>query len=254
MSFTISTFAVAIMKIHKTLLFALLLGWITAISAQQNYGIVSPNTRTDLKLQEAIAGMNSAEESKLLKQAVNLGCVVRSRIRAFRALGSWSDGAEHSVLLSIKGDEESLRYVLSRLGRDAQQKYVIYFHPKPTGSADLYTLLFKPGARTRTRNLVALTNTLERAGIPFRTLVPSGDTTAIYIIDLDRDLRAKILAAARKLRARVTSQPGNAALFGDDARPQAKAKFEQEIKTYETKNPDLPPTCDAQKKRLRRNF
>lgn len=230
----------------RSLFFVLLLGWTTAVSAQQaqSYGIVSPNTRTDLKLQEAIAGMNSAEESKLLKQAINLGCVVRSRIRAFRALGSWSDGAEASVLLSVNGDEESLRYVLSRLGRDAQQKYVIYFHPKPQGSADLYTL--RP--RTRARNLVALTNTLERAGIPFRTLVPSGNTTAIYIIDLDRDLRAKILAAARKLRARVTSQPGNAALFGEDERPKAKAKFEQEIKTYETKNPNLPPTCDAQKK------
>jgi hypothetical protein len=234
---------------YRPLLLALLLGWTTAVSAQQaqktlNYGIVSPNTRTDLKLQEAIVGMSSAEESKLLKQAVNLGCVVRSRIRAFRALGSWSDGAEHSVLLSINGDEESLRYVLSRLGRDAQQKYVIYFHPKPQGSADLYTL--RP--RTRARNLVALTNALEQAGIPFRTLVPSGNTTAIYIIDLDRDLRAKIMAAARKLRARVSSQAGNAALFGDDERQQAKAKFEQEIKNYETKNPNLPPTCDAQKK------
>ena len=227
----------------------LLLGWTTAVSAQQaqSYGMVSPNTRTDLKLEEAIAGMSSAEESKLLRQAVNLGCVVRSRIRAFRALGSWSDGAEHSVLLSVNGDEESLRYVLSRLGRDAQQKYVIYFHPKPAGTADLYTLLYKTGARRRARNLVALSNELERAGIPFRTLVPSGDTTAIYIIDLDRDLRAKILAAARKLRARVTSQPGNAALFGDDERPKAKDKFEQEIKTYETKNPNLPPTCDARK-------
>ena len=230
----------------------LLLGWTTAVSAQQaekvlNYGIVSPNTRTDLKLQEAIAGMNSAEESKLLQQAVNLGCVVRSRIRASRALGSWSDGAEHSVLLRVNGDEESLRYILSRLGRDAQQKYVIYFHPKPAGSADLYTLFYKRGPRARARNLVALTYQLERAGIPFRTLVPSRDTTAIYIIDLDRDLRAKILAAARKLRARVSSQTGNAALFGDDERQQAKAKFEQEIKTYEAMNPNLPPTCDAQK-------
>ena len=230
----------------RTLFFVLLLGWTTAVSAQQaqSYGIVSPNTRTDLKLQEAIAGMNSAEEYKLLKQAINLGCVVRSRIRAFRALGSWSDGAEYSVLFSVNGDEESLRYVLSRLGRDAQQKYVIYFHPRPAGTADLYTL--RP--RTRAQNLVALSNTLERAGIPFRTLVPSGNTTAIYIIDLDRDLRAKILAAARKLRARVTSQPGNATLFGDDLRPKAKDKFEQEIKTYETKNPNLPPTCDVQRK------
>jgi hypothetical protein len=126
---------------------------------------------------------------------------------------------------------------------------VIYFHPKPRGNADLYTL--RP--RTRARNLVALSNELERAGIPFRTLVPSGKTTAIYIIDLDRDLRAKIMAAARKLRARVTSQPGNAALFGEDERQKAKAKFEEEIKTYETKNPNLPPTCDAQKsKAIRR--
>jgi len=234
-------------SIYRSLLLVLLLGWTSAVSAQQvlNYGIVSPNTKTDLKLQEAIAGMNSAEESKLVNQAVNLGCVVRSRIRAFRALGSWSDGAEHSVLLNINGDEESLRYVLSRLGRDAQQKYVIYFHPKPQGAADFYML--RP--RTRARNLVALTNELERAGIPFRTLVPSRETTAIYIIDLDRNLRAKIMSAARKLRARVSSQTGNAALFGDDERQQAKAKFEQEIKTYETKNPNLPPTCDAQKKK-----
>jgi len=233
----------------QSLFFVLLLSWTTAVSAQQaqSYGIVSPNTRTDLKLKEAIAGMNSAEESRLLKQAINLGCVVRSRIRAFRALGSWSDGAEYSVLFSVNGDEESLRYVLSRLGRDAQQKYVIYFSPKPAGTADLYTLRL----RTRARNLVALSNELERAGIPFRTLVPSGDTTAIYIIDLDRDLRANILAAARKLRARVTSQPGNAALFGDDTRPQAKVKFEQEIKTYETKNPNLPPACDVQKTKIK---
>lgn len=233
----------------RSLLLVLLLGWTTVVSAQQaqktlNYGIVSPNTRTDMKLQEAIAGMNSTEEFKLVKQATNLGCVVRSRIRAFRALGSWVDGAEHSVLLRVDGDEESLRYVLSRLGRDAQQKYVIYFLPNPKGSADLYTL--RP--RTRARNLVALTKALESAGIPFQTLVPLKDTTVIYIVDLEGELHSKVMAAARKLRARVTSQPGNAALFGHDERQQAKARFEEEIKTYETKNPNLPPTCDARKK------
>jgi len=227
----------------RSLLLVLIVGWTTAISAQQNYGIVSPNTKTDLKLADAIAGMSSTEESKLLNQAINLSCVVRSRIRAFRALGSWSDGAEHSVLLRINGDEATLRYVLSRMGRGAEQKYVIYFHPQPKGPADLYVLRPRKGVR----NLVVLTNSLERAGIPFRTLVPSGGTTSIYIIDLDRDLRAKIMAAARTLRARVSQQSGNAQLFGDDERPQAKAKFEQEIKNYETTNPNLPPTCDVQK-------
>lgn len=233
----------------RSLALVLLLGVTTAVAAQNslNIGIVSPNTKTNLKLEQAIAGMKSPEESKLVNQAVNLGCVVRSRITAFRALGSWNDGAEHSVLLRVRGDEESLRYILSRMGRDAEQKYVIYFHPQPKGTVDLYTL--RP--RTRAKNLVALTTELESAGIPFSTMVPERGTTAIYIIDLDRDLREKIMIAARKLRAQVNKQTGKAQLFGDDIREKAKEKFDQEIKTYETKNPNLPPTCDVQKRKLR---
>ena len=237
----------------RSFLIVLVLSWATLVSAQPdqksfNYGFVSPNTKTDLKLAQAIAGMKSEEEAKLVNKAVNLGCVVRTRIRAFRALGSWSDGAEHSVLVRVRADEATLRYVLSRMGRDAEQKYVIYFHPKVGGTVDLYTL------RPRARSLVALTNELERAGIPFRTLVPSRETTTVYIIDLDRDLRAKILNAARKLRARVSQEAGTAQLFGDDEREKAKVKFEQEIKDYETRNPNLPPTCDVKKKpRITRN-
>lgn len=238
-------------SMRQSLLLVVLLLWSTAVSAQQaksfNYGIVSPNTKENLKLDEAIKGMNSPAETQLRNKAINLGCVVRSRIRASKALGSWSDGAEYSVLLRVRSDEATLKYILSRMGRDADQKYVIYFHPQLKGSADLYTLRPPP----RARNLVALTNSLERAGIPFRTLVPSNSTTEIYIIDLDRDLRAKILAAARTLRARVSSQPGNAALFGHDERPKARAIFEEEIRNYETKNPGLPPTCDVKTKKPR---
>jgi hypothetical protein len=236
----------------RSFLIVLLLGWTTLVAGQQdqksfNYGFVSPNMKTDLKLEQAIAGMKSADEAKLVNKAVNLGCVVRTRIRAFRALGSWSDGAEHSVLLRVRGDEAMLRYVLSRIGRDAEQKYVIYFHPNPGGKVDLYTL--RP--RTRWRNLVTLSGELQRAGIPFSTVVPLRGTTAIYIIDLDRDLRPKIMNAAQRLRARVSQEPGNAQLFGDDERGKAKLKFEQEIKAYETRNPNLPPTCDARKVRRR---
>ncbi|HEY0763416.1 MAG TPA: hypothetical protein VGD61_13685 [Pyrinomonadaceae bacterium] len=236
----------------RSLVLILLLGWTTAVSAQQaqkplNIGIVSPNTKTNLKLEQAIAGMKSAEEAELVNQAINLSCVVGSRITAFRALGSWSDGAEHSVLLRVRGDEESLRYVLSRMGREAEQKYVIYFHPEPKGSIDLYVL--RP--RKRAKNLVSLTSELERSGIPFSTIVPSRGATAIYIIDLDRDLRDKILAAARKLRAQVNKETGNAKLFGDDLRDRAKEKFSQEIKSYETKNPNLPPPCDVRESKTK---
>ena len=45
----------------------------------------------------------------------------------------------------------------------------------------------------------------------------------------------------------MTQEAGNAQLFGDDERDKAKLKFEQEIKDYETRNPNFPPTCDARK-------
>ncbi|MCA1577807.1 MAG: hypothetical protein LC794_10665 [Acidobacteria bacterium] len=237
-------------KFFRSVSLLVLLVWTTSVPAQQDqksvgYGFVSPNTSENLKLEQAIKGMSSRDAIALRDKAINMSCVVRIRIRAFRALGSWSDGAEHSVMVRFLSDEPTLRYVLSRMGRDAQQKYVIYFHPQPGGSADLYTLRPRAGPR----NLVALTTTLERAGIPFRTLVPLNGTTNIYIIDMDRDLRPKILGAARRLRARVTQEPGNAKLFGDDEREKAKTVFEQHIKTYETRNPNLAPTCDAQKRK-----
>lgn len=234
-------------SIRRSLMLLVLLVFSSAASAQQqtqqplNYAFVSPNTRENLKIDDAIKGMNSTEEARLRNKAINLGCVVRSRIRAYKALGVWSDGAEHSVLLRFKSDEETLRYIMSRMGRDAQQKYVIYFHPYTGGPDDLYIL------STRKRNLVALSNELERAGIPFRTLVPSNGTTAVYIIDLERELRDKILAAARQLRAKLNFQTGNADLFGDDLRQKARNKFDEEIRNYETKNPGLPPPCDAKK-------
>jgi hypothetical protein len=38
-------------------------------------------------------------------------------------------------------------------------------------------------------------------------------------------------------------------VLGDDIREKAKEKFDQEIKTYEMNNPNLPPTCDMQKRK-----
>ena len=97
----------------RSLLLLFTLTWSSAISAQQDrkvvsYGFVSPNTSQNLKLEEAIQGMNSPAEKQLRDEAVNLSCVVRTRIRAFRALGSWSDGAEHSVMVRFTSDEDKI--------------------------------------------------------------------------------------------------------------------------------------------------
>ena len=215
----------------------LLLALATAVYAQQtslNYGFVSPNTKENLRLEDAIKGMSSAEETKLVKRSINLGCVVRSRIRAFRSLGSWSDGAEHSVMLRVQSDEPTVRYRLSRLGRDARQKSVLYFHPQPAGAADLYTL--KP--RKPMRNLTTVANALDSAGIEFRTLVPVKSGTLVYIVDVKSELRAKVMAAAKRLRASVNIRRGNTAFIDD---------YDDEISNYETKHPNLPPPCDTKR-------
>lgn len=233
----------------RTLLLLLLLAYAPAALAQQqkslNYGFVSPNTKENLKLEDAIAGLNSAAEANLVKRSVNLGCVVRTQIRAYKALGSWTDGVEHSVMVRVESDEPTVRYLMSRLGRDARQKSILYFHPHPAGSANLYTL--QP--RKPRRNLASLANTLERAGIAFRTLVPLKSGTWIYVVDLKRDLRDEVMAAAKTLRARVRSQRGNAAFVGDDQARQAQVVFEEEIRSYEAKNPNLPPACDVKPQR-----
>jgi hypothetical protein len=189
--------------------------------------------------------MGSAEETKLVRQSINMGCVVRSRIRAFRSLGSWSDGAEPSVMIRVQSDEPTVRYVLSRLGRDARQKSILYFHPQSAGTADLYTL--KP--RRTMRNLTRVANTLQQTGIEFRTLVPVKSGTWIYVVDVKRELRPKVMAAAKRLGARVKTESGKAEFVGDDQPDDAKTVFDEEIRTYESKNPDLPPTCDVSHKK-----
>src|SRR5258705_6417273 len=157
-----------------------------------NYGFVSPNTRDDLKLEEAISGMYSSSELSFIRRARDLGCVVRSRIRVFPSLGSWSDGAEYSVLIRVRTDEPTVRYLMLRIGRDARQKSVLYFHPQPAGEAKLHTLRF-----SKRFPFVASARILDRAGIAFRTLVPVKRGTIVYVVDLKRELDSDVQAASK---------------------------------------------------------
>jgi hypothetical protein len=231
------------MKILRLLVALLLLGCgtITAQSSR-NFGFVSPNTRDNLRLQEAIQAMDSQEELDLLSRAKNLGCVVKQTITTEPAVGSWSDGAENSILIRVNANEATIRYLMSRLGRDANQKAVLYFHPTRRGRAKIYVIRHINGFNFR-----QIGNVLDESGIHFRTLVLVRHGTIVYIIDLENTLRRNVLEAARRLRYSVTSQSGNAAFIGDDSsRDKGQAVFAEEIKRYELKHPKLPPPCEAQ--------
>jgi hypothetical protein len=237
----------------KLVLFLLLLGVLSPEAAAQkslrrkaaqslNYGFVSPNTQENLQLPDAINRINSADERALLRRINSFSCVVGTRIRTLRALGSWSDGAEYSVMLRVYSDVPTVRYLLSRVGREAHQKSVLYFHPASTGGARIYAL--RP--RRNNSNLTNVASIMERSGIAFRTLVPVKKTTIIFVVDLKGELRAKILTAARKLGATVSSEKGTAEFIGDDSSAEkAQRVFDQEINDFESKHPALPSPCDV---------
>jgi len=208
--------------------------------ASLNYGFVSPNTRDDLKLEDAIRGMNSAEETTLLSRARNLSCVVKRKISTTRALGSWNDGAEHSIILRAYTDEPTIRYLMARLGRDASQKAVIYFHPETSGGAKIYAIHLPQ----RRRGFAVIAGILDQTGIAFRTLVRSKQRAIVYVVDTDNKLNTKVREAAKRLRAVLTSETGTASFIGDDAnREKGQTIFAQEIQQYEAKHPKLPPPC-----------
>jgi hypothetical protein len=236
-------------KAHLPLVYCLLfLCWsLTAIAQQPlrsdkslTYGFVSPNTREGLKLDDAIRGLSSSEEDKLIRQARALGCIAHSKIEALKAVGSWSDGAEHSVLLRSTTDAPTMRYIVSVLGRNNQQKAALYFHTDADGPADIY-ILRSNGSRGSMRSLTGL---LDQAGIEFRTLVPTKASILVYVVDLKREMRTKIVAAAKRIKARVMSRPGSAEFVGDDSsRDKAKDIFEGEIRNYESQHSVLITKC-----------
>lgn len=207
-----------------------------------NYGFVSPNTSENLKLEQAIANVRSPEEADFLKRINSFRCVVQTRIVSLRALGSWSDGAENSAMLTVQTDEQTMRYLLSRIGKEARQKSVLYFHAEPNGAAMVYRLRPRKGMT----NLSRLAMVLERSGISFRTLVPIKRNTIVYVVDLKRELYAKVRDSARRLNARLKVERGTAQFIGDDSSAErAQNIYAQEIADYEAKHPNLPGTCEA---------
>ena len=197
------------------------------------YAFVSPNTRENLTLEEAQAGLNSAEEERLIAEAHQVACRLRKPLGVDKAVGSWSDGAEHSTIIRARTNEPSLRYAGSWLGKFARQKAILYFRQSPTGGGRMYVLLLP----FKNQNMATVSTELEANGVANRTLVPRRHRLLIYIVDLKNELRFKVLTAARRLRARLASVRGEGEFIGDDDREQAQKIFEQEIVKYESNHP-----------------
>ncbi len=204
-----------------------------------SYVFISPNTRDNLTLKEAIEGLRSADEQRLIEETRLVACRLRLRLRVRKAVGSWTDGAEPSTLIRASATESSLRYAASWLGKFARQKAVLYFRQSSSGEDGMYVLILP----RQHPDLAAITTELDSNGVADRTVVPSKKRVLVYIVDLKDKLRAKVLTAAQRLHARLSFIKGQGELIGDDDREKAQAVFEREVLKYEVSHPRVRQGC-----------
>jgi hypothetical protein len=202
-----------------------------------SYGFVSPNTREDLKLEEAIRNLDSGDEDRLVNNARTVACRVRVIAEVRRSVGNWADGAENSTVFRALADESTIRYATVTLGSNWKQKSVLYFQLRRQGKARLYLITIRAGQRDLKLVIERLARTLDQAGIPYRTFVPTNGRVLIYVVDLSNELRARVRTAAHLLHARPSAYIGSGAFIGDDNdRDRAQQVFSAEIKKYESQH------------------
>ena len=200
-----------------------------------SYGFVSPNTRDDLKLKEAVRNLTSAEELRLLHETRDLACRVRAKARVNKSLGNWSDGTENSMVFRIYSEEPAVRYAAASLGKNWRQKTVLYFRRQAGGNARMY-LISVPRKHLELNFLVrAVAKILDDSQVSYRTLVPLTTRLLVYVVDLRNELQPQVRNAARKLHARPLAFAGAGGFIGNDTdRDRAQEIFAYEIKSYES--------------------
>lgn len=208
------------------------------------YAFVSPNTRENLTLKESIRLLDSREELELIYAIRHLSTCLSLKSAVVKTIGSWTDGAEHSTMFRIYTDQATARYTDARLGRRERQKSVLYFQRNAAGTGRMYVLY--PRRRRSGLNLISVT--LDRSGVPFRTLVPRLRRPAIiYVIDLNHELEKQIGLAARRLGARLVVIKGIGEFIGDDNdREKARQIFTGIINQYENDHPQTKHNCSRQ--------
>ena len=212
-----------------------------------SYIFASPNRGVGLTLAEARRKLNSREEVALILAARETACRLGTRATVLKAVGSWADGVEHSVLMKVAADEEAVRYADARLGRRFRQKAVMHFQRRPSGAARMYIVVFTPRGDG---DLARLSKILDRSGVSERTIVPGRRRTAVYVVDPENVLRGSVASAARRLNARWMTLRGASGFVGDAGdSSRAQGVFSAVIEKYESEHPKVKRGCEWRRER-----
>lgn len=153
--------------------------------------------------------MNSKREDTLIRASGNINQALGFlKSDAAPAIGAWSDGAEHSVMVKTQGaDLDHLKVAAAMKGYLANQKQVLVFHQQQDGPAALYEFKAKGDLEDVHKKLL-------KDGVEFHTLVPTKNGIEVYVADLDGSMAQKVKEAANG--ERVRAQRGVAEFIGTE--------------------------------------
>ena len=190
---------------------------------------ISPNV-ADLKVGGAIAGLNS-DRQKALRQASadvdnKLG---KTPVTPTNVVGAWSDGAENSLQLKMKGwSHDEAKVALAMKGWLGDQKSTLLFTPDKTGNSFIASF-------PMTGKLADIHQQMLDDGLAFHTLEPTSNGAMVHVYGDDQATHDTVAKALEKHDTHGTLTFGHGEFIGttksdgtdreqrDDARSQYEA-------------------------------
>ena len=204
----------------------------TSVGGGGGYEFISPNVG-QIKLPEAIEGLKGDRQRNLRAAAREVNKGLKLDADTNDAVGAWADGAENSLLSTVREDTwDKLRVAAAMKAHLADQKQALVFKQDDDGTSLLYQF------QVSGRDFEALHRNLLADGLAFHTIVPHINGADVYVADIDGSAHDAVAKAAERYDAKVTYQFGKAEFIGTtkedgsdrDQRDDARRAYEEIIK------------------------
>lgn len=160
------------------------------------------------------------------------------KTQALTAIGDWPDGSEQSTVhfADAGSNLNSLEYVGALHGIAGQKKSMLVFTPNDKGPDSLYRINHPETDQNKLRQL------LNKYGISYKTMIPSGKGTQVMVFDPRRSKRNSVATFATKNNLVVEESSGQGKIIGHNgswnsagALPKSRQVFRNIVAGYESK-------------------
>lgn len=206
--------------------FLLLLAAVLApMCTAQSFVFASPNTRTHMSEEAALASQDSFEQRNFLAVAEYLAGKLchNSEVRGGEGLDQ-ADTENTAITLGCKGGPAI--YLGELLARYAHQEWVLFFSASPRGHERLFVIHFSAG-------LAEAMSQVRQHQVPQATVIAEGKSVRVYIWVKDHAQDELIRALAQDTHAETKEISGTGLLIGNDDRKKAQQVFDKKILAYE---------------------